>query len=42
MNKANLKAYALHARKVLIAAVTARANRLGLSGKDGVFEVSDH
>ena len=42
MNKAALKAYAPQARKDFIAAVTARANRLGLSGKDGVFEVSDH
>ena len=37
MNKANLKSYAPQARKDFIAAVTARANRLGLSGKGGVF-----
>ena len=41
MNKANLKANAQQARKDFIAAVTARANRLGLSGKGGAFEVSD-
>ena len=40
MNKAALKAYAPQARKDFIAAVTARANRLGLSGKGGVFEVA--
>ncbi len=42
MNKANLKAYAPLARKDFITAVTARANQLGLSGKGGAFEVSDH
>ncbi len=40
MNKANLKAYAPQARKDFIAAVTARANRLGLSGKGVAFDVA--
>jgi len=40
MNKAALKSYAPQARKDFIAAVTARANRLGLSGKGGAFDVA--
>jgi type II restriction/modification system DNA methylase subunit YeeA len=40
MNKANLKSYAPQARKDFIAAVTARANQLGLSVKAGSFEVA--
>jgi hypothetical protein len=40
MNKANLKSYAPQARKDFIAAVTARANQLGLSVKAGSLEVS--
>ena len=40
MNKANLKSYAPQARKDFIAAVTARANLLGLSDKDGMLEVA--
>lgn len=39
MNKANLKSYAPQARKDFIAAVTARANQLGLSFKAGSLEV---
>ena len=39
MNKANLKSYAPQARKDFIAAVTARANLLGLSNKAGALEV---
>jgi hypothetical protein len=39
MNKAKLKAYAPQARKDFIAAVTARANLLGLSEKAGELEV---
>ena len=35
MNKANLKSYAPQARQDFIAAVTARANLLGLSDKAG-------
>ena len=35
MNKAKLKSYAHQARKDFIAAVTARANLLGLSSKSG-------
>jgi type II restriction/modification system DNA methylase subunit YeeA len=40
MNKANLKSYAPQARKDFIAAVTARANQLGLSIKAGTVEVT--
>jgi type II restriction/modification system DNA methylase subunit YeeA len=40
MNKANLKSYAPQARKDFIAAVTARANQLGLSLKAGSLEVA--
>lgn len=40
MNKANLKSYAPQARRDFIAAVTARANLLGLSYKAGTFEVA--
>jgi hypothetical protein len=40
MNKANLKSYAPQARKDFIAAVTARANQLGLSVKAGSLEVA--
>ena len=40
MNKANLKSYAPQARKDFIAAVTARANQLGLSHKAGSLEVA--
>ena len=40
MNKANLKSYAPQARKDFIAAVTARANLLGLSEKAGSLEVA--
>ena len=40
MNKANLKSYAPLARKDFIAAVTARANQLGLSFKAGSLEVA--
>ena len=40
MNKANLKSYAPQARKDFIAAVTARANQLGLSLKSGSLEVA--
>jgi type II restriction/modification system DNA methylase subunit YeeA len=40
MNKANLKSYAPQARKDFIAAVTARANQLGLSAKAGSLEVA--
>ena len=39
MNKANLKSYAPQARKDFIAAVTARANQLGLSVKAGSLDV---
>lgn len=39
MNKAKLKAYAPQARKDFIAAVTARAQRLGLSEANGQFVV---
>ena len=39
MNKANLKSYAPQARRDFIAAVTARANLLGLSDHGGNFEV---
>ena len=40
MNKANLKSYAPQARKDFIAAVTARANLLGLSERAGMLEVA--
>jgi type II restriction/modification system DNA methylase subunit YeeA len=40
MNKTNLKSYAPQARKDFIAAVTARANQLGLSVKAGSLEVA--
>src|SRR5665647_516506 len=40
MNKANLKSYAPQARKDFIAAVTARANLLGLSDRAGKLEVA--
>jgi type II restriction/modification system DNA methylase subunit YeeA len=40
MNKANLKSYAPQARKDFIAAITARANLLGLSEKAGKLEVA--
>lgn len=40
MNKANLKSYAPQARKDFIAAVTARANLLGLSDKAGKLDVA--
>jgi len=40
MNKASLKSYAPQARKDFIAAVTARANLLGLSDKAGALEVA--
>ena len=40
MNKAKLKSYAPQARKDFIAAVTARANLLGLSSKAGTLEVA--
>ena len=40
MNKAKLKTYAPQARKDFIAAVTARANQLGLSEQDGKLEVA--
>ncbi len=40
MNKAKLKSYAPQARKDFIAAVTARANMLGLSDKAGELEVA--
>jgi len=39
MNKANLRSYAPQARKDFIAAVTARANLLGLSSKGGALEI---
>jgi hypothetical protein len=38
MNKAKLKTYAPQARKDFIAAVTQRANLLGLSESAGTFE----
>ena len=40
MNKSNLKSYAPQARKDFIAAVTARANLLGLSDMAGTLEVA--
>jgi type II restriction/modification system DNA methylase subunit YeeA len=40
MNKAKLKSYAPQARKDFIAAVTARANLLGLSDQAGTLEVA--
>ncbi|MDO8264473.1 MAG: BREX-1 system adenine-specific DNA-methyltransferase PglX [Gallionella sp.] len=40
MNKAKLKSYAPQARKDFIAAVTARANLLGLSDNDGQLQIA--
>lgn len=40
MNKAKLKTYAPQARRDFIAAITARANQLGLSEQDGELEVA--
>lgn len=40
MNKAKLKSYAPQARKDFMAAVTARANLLGLSSRSGTLEVA--
>ena len=40
MNTAKLKSYAPQARKDFIAAVTARANLLGLSDKDGQLQIA--
>lgn len=40
MNKAKLKTYAPQARKDFIAAVTARAHRLGLSDNNGQLQIS--
>ena len=40
MNKSNLKSYAPQARKDFIAAVTARANLLGLAERAGTLEVA--
>jgi len=40
MNKSKLKTYAPQARKDFIAAVTARANLLGLSDSGGKLEVA--
>ena len=40
MNKAKLKSYAPQARRDFIAAVTARANLLGLSEKGGRLEIA--
>jgi len=40
MNKAKLKAYAPHARKDFIAAVTARANLLGIGEHDGKLDIA--
>jgi hypothetical protein len=40
MNKAKLKAYAPQARKDFIAAVTARAHRLGLAERDGQLQIA--
>ena len=40
MNKSKLKSYAPQARKDFIAAVTARANLLGLSDKDGQLQIA--
>jgi len=40
MNKAKLKSYAPQARKDFIAAVTARANLLGLSESNGKLVVA--
>ena len=39
-NKANLKSCALQTRKDFIAAVTVRANQLGLSDKAGMLKVA--
>lgn len=41
MNTGNLKSYAPQARKDFIAAVTARANLLGLSDNNGTLKVAD-
>ena len=41
MNKSSLKSYAPQARKDFIAAVTARANLLGLSDRAGTLEVAN-
>jgi hypothetical protein len=40
MNKAKLKTYAPEARKDFIAAVTARANRIGLAEKNGQLDIA--
>lgn len=40
MNKAKLKTYAPEARKDFIAAVTARANRIGLAEKNGKLDIA--
>ena len=40
MNKAKLKSYAPQARKDFIAAVTARANLLGLPDHDGQLQIA--
>ncbi|MBT9100253.1 BREX-1 system adenine-specific DNA-methyltransferase PglX [Methylovulum psychrotolerans] len=40
MNKAKLKTYAPQARKDFIAAVTARANRIGLAEKNGKLDIA--
>ncbi|ASF46372.1 BREX-1 system adenine-specific DNA-methyltransferase PglX [Methylovulum psychrotolerans] len=40
MNKAKLKTYAPQARKDFIAAVTARANRIGLAEKNGTLAIA--
>ncbi|MDD5323262.1 MAG: hypothetical protein PHD43_22155 [Methylococcales bacterium] len=40
MNKSKLKAYAPQSRKDFIAAVTARAHRIGLEEKNGSVEVT--
>ena len=40
MNKSKLKTYSPQARKDFIAAVTARANLLGLSAKGGKLEIA--
>jgi hypothetical protein len=40
MNKAKLKTYAPQARKDFIAAVTARANLLGIAEQNGRLEIA--
>jgi hypothetical protein len=40
MNKAKLKTYAPQARKDFIAAVTARAHRLGLAESNGQLQIA--